>query len=148
LISDAEQLVGIHLDTARNVLAPGVLAFGVRANRHGRYAEDVQDINLYAIQEKQLKQILGNLEMHESIVAVSAEMNGHGCQSSDVTRTLAIAKTSSHGYADLIVQEKKSTRTDGSKDDCSDAKTSTSSRQYVLHFDGSNYVLPDELHDG
>ena len=52
-----------------------------------------------------------------------------------------------HGYADLIVQEKKSERTGGSRDDCADANTTKSSRQYVVHFDGSSYVLPKELHD-
>jgi len=147
LISDAIPLMSIQLDTARYVLAPGVIAFGVRANRYGRFDNETQDINLYAIQENKLKQILDNLTMHESAIAMNDESNAHTCQSSDITRTLAIAKTSSHGYADLIVQENKSERSDGSRDDCADAKTTKSSRQYVLHFDGSSYVLPKELHD-
>lgn len=147
LISDAITLTGIELDTARYVLAPGVIAFGVRADRHGKYDQDIQDINLYAIQENKLQQILSNLQMRENIVSVNSESNAHDCPSTRISRTLAIAQTSSHGYSDLIVQEKKSVRGEGSKDDCADAKTSTSSRRYVLHFDGSSYVLPKELHD-
>lgn len=147
LITDAIPLASVQLDTARYLVAPGVIAFGVRSNRHGRYDEDVQDINLYAIQENQLKQILGNLVMRESILGVNDGMNAHNCRLIDISRTLAIAKTSSHGYADLIVQEKKSERDDGSTEDCTDAKTHTFSSQYLLHFDGSGYALPRELQD-
>lgn len=148
LVTDAMLLLNIRLDTARYVLAPGVVAFGVRAYRSAPSDDQMQDISLYVIQENKLKPVLDNLMAYELYVGSDPDTREHNCSSTDSSRTLAIAKTSTHGYADLIVQEKKSVRGAGAKDDCSDAKTSTSSRRYVLHFDGSSYVLPDELHDG
>jgi hypothetical protein len=148
LITDTMQLLNIGLDTARYVLAPGVIAFGVRAYRRAPFDDEMEDLNLYVIQENKLKPILDNLMMHELYTGRDSDTGEHDCSSTDSSRTLAIAKTNTHGYADLMVQEKKSVRDVGSKDDCSDAKTFTSSRRYVLHFDGSSYVLPDELHDG
>jgi hypothetical protein len=137
-------LTSIQLDTARYDLAPGVRAFGVRANREGVLHNNSQSITLYAIQENNLKQVLWSLSTHVSIT--NAEVSGHSCQSTDISRTLAIAKTSSHGFADLIVQEKKTVWTDGSPDkDCKDGKTDTSSRRYILHFDGGSYPAPPEL---
>jgi len=147
LVTDAMILLNIRLDTARYILAPGVIAFGVRAYRRAPFDDEMQDMNLYVIQENKLKPILNNLMMYELYTGRAADSREHDCSSTDSSRTLAIAKTSTQGYADLIVQEKKSVRGAGSKDDCSDAKTRTSSRQYILHFDGSSYVLPTQLQD-
>jgi len=137
--SDAIYFSGIDIDTARYQLAPGVIAFGLRANRGGQAAE-VQTIQLYVIQNK-LNQVLSKLSMVEHF----AENQTDCPHSSDVRRTLAIANTASHGYADLILQEKsiegEPVRTNT---ECTVNETK-SSRRYTLRFDGNSYVVPKPL---
>jgi hypothetical protein len=139
--SDSIYFSGIDIDTARYQLAPGVIAFGLRANRGG--PAEVQTIRLYVIQNK-LKQILSNLSMVEHF----AENHTDCPHSSDVRRTLAVANTASHGYADLILQEKsiegEPVRTNT---ECMVNETKSSQR-YNLRFDGNTYVVPKELQSG
>lgn len=139
LSSDAIYFTGIDIDTARYQLAPGVIAFGLRANRGG--PAEVQTIKLYVLQRNKLKQILNNLSMVEHF----AEAHVDCPHSSEIRRTLALASTASHGYADLILQEKKvegaPVRT---KTDCG-VKEIQSSHRYTLRFDGDTYVVPQEL---
>jgi hypothetical protein len=139
LSSDAISFSGIDIDTARYQLAPGVIAFGLRFNRGG--PAEVQTIRLYVIQQKKLKQILSKLSMVEYFSEAQVDCP----HSSNVRRTLAVAGTANHGYADLVLQEKMivgdPVRT---KSDCTVKKWQNSHR-YILHFDGDTYVVPQEL---
>lgn len=139
LSSDAIYFSGINIDTARYQLAPGVTAFGLRFNGGG--PAEVQTIRLYAIQQKKLKQILSKLSMVEYFSEAQVECP----YLSNVRRTLAVSGTTSHGYADLILQEKMIVEEPvTTKNDCTVEKWQSSHR-YKLRFDGDTYVVPQEL---
>lgn len=60
-----------------------------------------------------------------------------------MTRTLEVAKTSSHGYADLIVKTRETgTTSEGEGDACEDKTTVYKSVLTTLRYDGKSYILP------
>jgi hypothetical protein len=62
---------------------------------------------------------------------------------SEITRTVEIAKTSSHGYADLIVRTRETgTSSVGKGDACKDKITESKPVSTTLRYDGKSYVLP------
>ncbi len=151
----------IAIDTANYELARGVRAFGVRTSYATASSDTLYEhratetINLYLPQGNSLKEILHNLivndaEIGEYGIRYEEPAEGFVCgYGTIVTRTLATAKTNSHGYADLVLNERKIDRQQflakGSCDRVED--TLSSSRQYLLRFDGNNYVIPaQELH--
>jgi len=139
--SEAIRFIGIDIDTARYQLAPTTIAFGIRANFGG--PADVETLSLYVIQQNKLKPILSKLIMLANYGEDHVE-----CPSwSRATRTLAIAKTVSNGYADLILQEKK-VEQDMVDDDTNEispgctVEETKSSQRYTLRFDGNTYIVP------
>jgi hypothetical protein len=61
----------------------------------------------------------------------------------EISRTVDIAKTSSNGYADLIVKtQEKSTTSMVEGDACEDETTVRKPVLTTLHYDGKTYVLP------
>jgi hypothetical protein len=150
-------LVGIGIDTANYELARGRRAFGVRAsyiNSGSNYEEhsETETINLYLPQDSNLKEILRNLivgdaEFGEHSTRYEEPVDGFVCGYGTIfTRTLATAKTNSQGYADMVLNEKMIGRqrflVKGSCDRIAD--TPSSSRQYLLRFNGNNYVIPEQ----
>lgn len=146
LSSDAMALSGITIDTARYTLAQQIRAFGVRADfshSGGSNPAHYQVINLYIAESKKISQVLSRLIVFQE----NAEQLGDGCSgtSSETKRTLAIAKTHTHGYADLMVVEKSINRESKFfKNDCVVTEIPFS-RQYTLQFDGNAYPVPKEL---
>jgi hypothetical protein len=145
LISDALRLDSVSVDTGRFWLAPGVRAFGVRARRANRRAE-VTDVRLYVVRGNTLQQVFGPAYMLEHF---SEDQLANDCyRSSKVERTLAVARSSTLGHADLIVQEQTTLEEPtAAKDGCEIAQT-RSSRRVVVRFDGNAYVVPKELQTG
>jgi len=151
--SDAVAFSGITIDTARYKLAPELRAFGIRANFESNsrmYALYTKTISLYVSQDQKLKQVLANLIMYD--YANSFSNGDDECSptiiydtKSETKRTLAIAKTTSHGYADLLLQEKTTNNESKMvKNKCVVATTKTT-KKYTLHFNGDVYVVPDAL---
>lgn len=133
--SDAMHLDGISLDTANYALKPGERAFGIRASysHMGCAGSETESLSLFEPSDQGLKPVLSDLDM---------EINSSMCQSceySNTKRTIALADTSSNGYRDLILSEK---RADVAEGECN-KKEVRSSRKYILHFDGAKYPLPN-----
>lgn len=140
LFSDATYLKSIDVDTARYQLAPGSLAFGLRVNS-GNPSSEIQTIRLYVVHRSKLKQVLGNLSMVERFSEAQTDCGF----SSNVERTLAIANTTSHSYADLVLQEKIVTNEPFTTKDGCDVEQTKSSGRHILRFNGEIYVVPKEL---
>ena len=146
--SDSVAFSGITIDTARYKLAPEVRAFGIRAdfksNSHS-YSINYQTLNLYVSKDQKLKQVLADLTMDMDSNSFSSDNDYCPTTINETKRTLAIAKTTRHGYADLLLQE-EITEDDRKivRNVCVTTTTKTT-KQYTLHFNGDVYVLPDKL---
>ncbi len=146
---DAIEISGVTIDTARYKLTPELRAFGVRANFRSnsqRHIFRYETLNLYVSKDKKLKQVLAKLTTVEySNSGLEYQQNSEDICTAieyDIGRTLAIAKTSTHSYADLLVQGK--TNKSDSNNNCI-TSTTKATKQYTLHFNGDTYVVPDEL---
>ncbi|MNP56817.1 hypothetical protein D3C76_1515740 [compost metagenome] len=65
---------------------------------------------------------------------------------SHTKRTLDLAKTSSHGFADLIVRSVTTdTQSSVGKDDCQSKDVVGNTVSTTLRYDGRQYVVPKEL---
>ncbi len=65
----------------------------------------------------------------------------------EIRRTIAVAKTITRGFSDLLIRE-KTTRSESNdvKGECvSTIRKST--QNHLLHFDGDAYVVPEEMRD-
>jgi len=146
--SDAWRFNGVSIDTGRYRLARNVRAFGLRAGWSGssRYSPAADtNLMLYVRDGKRLRQVLG-----VAVYSVRGEYDDNcSGSSSTLERTIDIAPTLSHGFADLIVTSKVSTREmhkgDGSADDCKEVESPAETAQTTLHYDGQKYVVPDAL---
>jgi hypothetical protein len=125
----------VEFDTANYALAPGRRAFGVRVlGRHlGFVAEDTATLLLLEPEGDALRHVLTlKTQWH---LATRDCGEGH-----DLTRTIAIAPTSTQGRADLVVHERREDTPDGSAhpDNCH-PKVRRSERMTTLRFDGTRY---------
>lgn len=144
LTSDAESLDGISVDTARYVLAPGLRAFGVKANNYHRGGTSSERITLrlYAVTKGTLKQVMAPLLTRFAV----SNAGGFDCDYYRVKeRTISVGKKSSYGYADLLVNERREeSEVTYSGESCTAVMQKTK-RRYVIRFDGSQYRLTGEL---
>ena len=147
LPSDAISLGGIAIDTARYRLGNGVLAFGVTATR-GNPRVEITSLDLYVAGSGGLQRVLKGL----NVVRRFSEQQLANCYRNDETeRTIAIAKSSTHGYADLLLTAKNSmsepvTEPKPSAGHCASTLT-LSTKRYLLRFDGKRYQLPRAMKD-
>jgi hypothetical protein len=150
--SDAVALRGIAIDTARYQLTSKVRAFGVQAyftsNSHS-YSASYTTINLYVSDGNALKEVLSSLVMNDEagsgdfdFVDANDICTGTTTQ---IKRTLAIAKTTNHGYADILVTEKKKQSNSNLVKSVCKTTPLQSTKLYTLQFDGNVYVVPKEL---
>lgn len=139
LSSDSVGLDRIAIDTARYNLAPNVRAFGIRvhyAHPKRYYPHEFEDLNLYVINGEEISLVLDKLGTIDSGGEVG-ECDGFF---SDTRRTLAIGKTTSHGYADLVVTTKTiDSETKILNGECVEVKQQPSVTQDTLQFDGKAY---------
>lgn len=145
--SDAVRFEGIAIDTARYRLAPGVRAFGLRAEHSlhssiGAYSED--HLSLFVETGSRLRRVLHDLVVYR----YSGEFSGDQCFSgtfTEIKRSVAIAPTRSHGFADLLVT---TTTTEierhAAGDDCEETSHPVETRM-LLRYDGKTYRIADEL---
>lgn len=111
----------------------------------GNPGAEVTTLDLYVAGAGNLKRVLKGLNV---VSHFSQSRHDHDCyHASETDRTVAIAKSNTHGYADLVIKEKnvvtKSKRTRG-------VWTVTKTRfagRYLLRFDGNIYPKPQALKD-
>ncbi len=139
LDSDALYLKSITIDTGRYLLAPTVRAFGVRAMRGNPHA-DYETLSLYVARNNELTSVMQNLVTYK----LFGEPQGPGgcARSSETKRKLAMAKTSHHGLADVLVLETGLEQDQTVVKDGCEIDEHKSAQHYELHFDGASYVLP------
>jgi hypothetical protein len=134
--SDAIEFDGLAIDTANYALAPDHRAFGLRAASHHRGCAGFNgvDLELFDVQGPAIVPVLAPMATHGR-----SDMCGCG-EYSHVDRTIAIGSTRTKGYADLVVQEKRSEADEAREVDgqCQHKDRSTQ-RRVTLHFDGRAY---------
>jgi hypothetical protein len=143
LSSDADQVVGLSIDTARYQLTPGLRAFGVRVN-YRRFSHidpaDREDLYLFFAQGKSLSKVLNGLTMAEEYEEKSGNCDGTASQSRSV---ISVLGSKNHGYFDLLVKSTTTEREFNEKgEDCTDKVKSRRSTHKVLRFDGTSYSHP------
>lgn len=145
--ADAFAFDGAVIDTARYRLNPQDRAFGVsvgRSNSHHGGGGSISELTLYVARKGNIVPVL---EVETYSLMQFNEMESDNCTYSytEVKRTLALAHTISHGYADIVLSESKhideATPTDGK---CKSSKVNEK-KKYLLHFDGKQYVVPTEV---
>lgn len=145
-VMDGVHLKDLTLDTARYKLAPELRAFGVRATlANGSRLNPVEEhqLSLYVKEGETLRPVLRQLVVYE--YGGEWDDNCAG-QRFEISRTVDIAKTSSYGYADLIVKtQEKGTTSVVEGDTCEDKTTVRQPVLTTLRYDGKTYVLPPGL---
>lgn len=133
----------LALDTARYTLAPELRAFGVRVQfTNGSRLIPLEEthLSLYVRDGAKLRPVLQRLLVYQYGGEWDGECTG---ERYETTRTVEIAKTSSHGYADLIIKTRQTGTTNVVKGDACEDKISIGSPVLTtIHYDGKSYVLP------
>ena len=114
-----------RIDTGRYWLAPKVRAFGLRTYEyrpHYQAGETLYALNLYITEGSRIRPVLEGLAIGYSISSTECNEKDECTENqSNQNVTIDIAKTSHHGFADLIVSGR------------------------LLSYDGTKYVVPDDL---
>lgn len=140
---DATTAVGRYeIDTARYHLAPGVRAFGTVFYSHalGSRCGDAntsRELTLWVREGRQLRPVLGtNLWGWVSIVGTPCMMDEELQRSQEAELSLAVEKTSSHGFADLALSARVTEHEarHGTRSERRQRRVRT-----VLRYDGQSY---------
>ncbi|MGA5586317.1 hypothetical protein ACPCHW_08590 [Pseudomonas siliginis] len=145
-LSDAIALENLELDTARYKLTPDLRAFGVRAHFKGSSRVNPLDetlLSLYVKEGDKLRPVLDRLVVY----SFSGEWDGNCAgERSETVRTLEMGKTSSHGYADIIVRSVTMGLVgEGPPDTCESKTTHEKPVLTTLRYDGQQYFVPENL---
>ena len=137
---------GLSIDTARYKLTSDLRAFGVRAgftgsSRANPFEQSV--LSLYVREGNALRPVLEQLVIESS----NGEWDTHCVgEFSRTQRTLDLAKTSSHGFADLIVRSVTTgTQNTLGKTDCESTDSVGKTVLTTLRYDGRQYVVPKDM---
>ncbi|MFJ2479991.1 hypothetical protein ACIOWE_06930 [Pseudomonas sp. NPDC087598] len=142
-VMDGVRLSELKIDTARYKLTPDLRAFGLRATlTNGSRLNPLEEhqLSLYVRDGETLRPVLRQLVVYE--YGGEWDDNCAG-ERFEISRTVDIAKTSSHGYADLIVKTQETGTTNVVEGDTCEDKISVSKPVLTtLRYDGKTYVLP------
>jgi hypothetical protein len=144
--SDAVRFDDLRIDTARYRLAADVRAFGLRSKFvHSSHAIPYEktDLALYIREGNQLRPVLEGLVVYKNNGEFSGDCEGYLKQ---IRRTVEIAESSHHGFADLIVTSRgtRMKNTQSGKE-CLSKTTNLKTTQVSLIYDGQQYVVPENL---
>jgi hypothetical protein len=115
------------IDTGRYWLTPKVRAFGIRSSEyrpHYHAGETLYSLNLYVIEGRKIRPVLEELAIGYSYSASSEDCNENDeCEQDQINQnvTVDISETRHNGFADIVVDGR------------------------VLSYDGTRYVIPDDL---
>ena len=144
--SDAVRFDGLSIDTARYKLTSDLRAFGVRAGFTGSSRANPFEqavLSLYVREGNALRPVLEQLVIESSNGEWDTNCAG---EFSRTQRTLDLAKTSSHGFADLIVRSVTTgTQNTLGKTDCESTDTVGKTVLTTLRYDGRQYVVPKDM---
>ncbi|HGM5488871.1 TPA: hypothetical protein ACKP1B_000454 [Serratia fonticola] len=149
MMDDAIYTSSVSIDTARYQLSPTLRAFGVRFNHRGSSSVNpinIERLNLYTLQDRQLSLVLNNLTMDE----FSGEWDGQ-CTGdfNETKRVLALGKLAHNDMQDLEIQTLETHRQARKKgEDCLQNSKVVAKTRVQLKFDGQAYpVAQDKLLD-
>jgi uncharacterized protein len=121
------QLKFMHIDTGRYQIASNTRAIGIRAGFDAGLCKTTCTLLTLLVRDgDHVNTVL------DKLIVNTGDVGDVGDE-----RTLDIAKTSSHGFADIIVHQPATVDAKG--------KPHGDKRDYVLHYDGKRYVVPEEL---
>ncbi|MCE0828536.1 hypothetical protein LVQ78_21215 [Buttiauxella sp. A2-C2_NF] len=140
---DAIATSSVTIDTARYQLTPDLRAFAIRFVHTGSSNVNqfgVESLNMYVLKDKTLPLLVN----HFSMVIDSGEWDG-ACTGyfTKNKRTISVLNTTSNGYADLRVHDKKvSNETNRDKaGKCAETKVGEEETDIILRFDGKVYPV-------
>ncbi|MET1067045.1 MAG: hypothetical protein ABWY28_03450 [Pseudomonas prosekii] len=143
-VSDAFRLDDLEIDTARYKLTPDLRAFGLRVNFKGSSGPNPMDeswLSLYVKEGNTLRPVLERLVMYVYSGEWDTRCAG---ERANTVRTIEIGKTSSHGYADLIVKSVTTSMAGEGEGDACEVKSTTGKPVLTtLRYDGKRYGLPE-----
>jgi len=137
------RLTGIEVDTAKYFVSPGSRAFGIRANLSMGFTSS-QELSLFLIRDKHFEEILSGAEMQ---IFFTNRWPSCKEKNREAKRTLGIDKNLTDGFYDLLVTERltdSEEHTDRSGD-CNLVVTNVETKKYRLKYDGTRYVIPNEM---
>lgn len=142
--SNAVALQELELDTGRYKLTADLRAFGVRVRFKNSSRVNPMDeiqLTLYVKEGEKLRPVLERLLVYE----FGGEWDGRCAgERSEVSRSIEMAQTRSHGFADLIVKSQQSNIVGvGEGEACKESFSKDKPVLTTLRYDGKTYVLPD-----
>ncbi|MGJ7579273.1 hypothetical protein ACSFA3_03725 [Variovorax sp. RHLX14] len=146
LSEDTTRIASIKIDTARYALAPDARAFGVRivyqsAVRESPY--ESERLSLYVPDGTKLHKVLDELELERQSGDWDTNCSG---TFRTVRSTLLIARTTTNGYADLMLRQTGSnSRSSLVGEECVTRERPATFKSTSLHFDGERYRIPGEV---
>ena len=135
---DAIRINEIKVDTARYILAADARAFGLRIVRQGSsrvnpYSNET--LTLYVPQGPKLARVLDELEMTLERGEWDANCAGNF---ETVRGSLSIARSTSHGWADLLLRQTRTeTRSSSQGDECVTHERPAKFSSRTLRYDGT-----------
>jgi hypothetical protein len=139
----------IKVDTANYKINGDTRAFGVSFSEYDGVNGAVERVNLYVLRAKEIIPILDNI-----IVSSSSPYKGElqvDCAlfDDDIKRTIAIASTTTNGFFDLLVNEKK-VKYKVTKKSCDEKEQKidkTTTKKYTLKYDNKTgaYSVPEGI---
>jgi len=140
LSEDAIRIGEIKVDTARYTLAGDARAFGVRVIRQGSSRANPyssETLSLYVPQGPKLAKVLDGLEM--TLERGEWDTNCAG-NFETVRGSLSIARSTSNGYADLLLRQTRSeSRSTPQGDECLTHERPAKFTSLALRYDGNSY---------
>lgn len=144
--SDAVRFNDLSLDTARYTLTAQQRAFALRATFRGSSRANPFGevwLSLYIREGSTLRPVLESLIVESNGGEWDTQCEG---EFYETRRTVQIAGTHSHGYADLIVKTVSSgSRNIRQGEDCDSTSSTEKPVMTTLRYDGKQYVVPEEM---
>ena len=140
--SDAIEFQGMNIDKTDYGALLGVQAFGINTSHghRGCAGYESNSMRLYAVRGKTMHVVLPEIAIRSSRGMCQTE-----CESGTTQRDLEFSSRKGKSYPDVIIREKKTEtgeNPDAQKKAC---ETSVLRHTYTLRFNGTQYVVPQEL---
>lgn len=146
LSEDTTRIASIRVDTARYTLAPDAKAFGLRIVYRSAASEspyESERLSLYVPEGAKLNKVLDELEVERQSGDWDTNCTG---TFRTVRSTLSLARTTTNGYADLMLRQTGSnSRSSLVGEECVTRERPATFKSTSLHFNGTKYRIPKEL---
>ncbi|WP_347904554.1 hypothetical protein [Pseudomonas purpurea] len=144
--ADSIAFRNLTIDTARYNLSPGNRAFGLRAmaaNESGNSPFRKTELTLYLKEGSVIRPVLQRLNVELYRGETDTDCVGKG---DSLQRTVELANTRSHGYADLIVKTRRTHTHDVRVGEACEVRVDKPVESLTtLRYDGKQYFIPKDL---